>query len=446
MFGSLSERLQEIMKKLSGRGRLNESNIRDALQEVKFALLEADVNYKVVKGFINEVKEKALGSEVMKSLTPGQQVIKIVRDELNRIMGSEHQQVNLKPEGVTTVVLVGLNGSGKTTTCAKLGKYFQKKNHHPCLVAVDIYRPAAIKQLQTLGQETGLPVFNMGTEKNVLDIIKGAKKYAESNRHDILLIDSAGRLHVDEELMQELAIIKEKIRPEEILLVADATTGQDAVNIAREFDRRLDISGIILTKLDGDERGGAALSMKAVTGKPIKFIGTGEKLDALEPFYPDRMSSRILGMGDVLSFIEKAEEAIDKEKMEKQIEKMRQMEFNFNDFLEQFQMIKKMGPLDQLIGMIPGFSQLKQIKNFQVDEKQFKRVEAIIQSMTEEERRQPGIIDSSRKRRIAAGSGTDVVTVNKLLKQFLQMKKMLKRFTSGHSLNKWKLGRRIFPF
>ena len=426
-FESLSERLQEIFKKLRGKGKLTEKDIKEAMREVKVALLEADVNFKVVKDFINSVTEKALGQEVMESLTPGQQVIKIVNDELIALMGSTQSRLNIGNKVPAVIMMVGLQGSGKTTACGKLANLLKKQGKNPLLVACDVVRPAAIKQLQVVGANVNVPVFTMGDKVNPVDIAKASIDYAKSHNSDVIIIDTAGRLHVDEELMEELVNIKRAVQPDEILLVVDAMTGQDAVNVASSFNARLDITGVILTKLDGDTRGGAALSIKAVTQKPIKYIGTGEKLTDLEPFYPDRMASRILGMGDVLTLIEKAQAAIDEKKAQELGQKLLTKQFTLEDFLEQLQSLKNMGPLDQLLSMIPGMNK-NMLKNVDFSEKDLKRIEAIIQSMTKEERQNPSIINGSRKKRIAKGSGTTIQQVNSLLKQFEETKKMMKKF------------------
>ncbi|MDI3546652.1 MAG: signal recognition particle subunit [Halanaerobiales bacterium] len=429
IFEGLAEKLQGTLKKLRGKGKLSEKDVKTALKEVKLALLEADVNYKVVKKFVKKVEERAVGHDVMQSLTPGQQVIKIVNDELTELMGGSKSDLTFSPEPPTVIMLAGLQGAGKTTSAGKLARTLKKQGKQPLLVAGDIYRPAAIKQLQVLGDRLDIPVFSMGDQHDPVDIAKAGISYAGSHGNDIVILDTAGRLHIDEKMMEELKAIKENIHPHEILLVVDAMTGQDAVNVAKNFDQALGIDGVILTKLDGDARGGAALSIKAVTGKPIKFVGMGEKLDALEPFYPDRMASRILGMGDVLSLIEKAEASIDAQKAQELEEKLRQNEFTLEDFLEQMDQVRNMGPLDQILGMIPGFAGAGQLKNLQVDEKQLDHIEAIINSMTPEERRKPEIINGSRRRRIARGSGTSIQEVNRLLKQFKQTKKMMKQLS-----------------
>jgi len=426
IFSGLAEKLQDTLKKLSGKGKLTEKDVDSALREVKLALLEADVNYKVVKNLINNIKERAIGQEVMDSLTPGQQVVKIVNEELTKLMGGEQSEIEISSEPPTLIMLVGLQGSGKTTTAGKLAKMFKKEGKNPLLVAGDIYRPAAIRQLQVLGDRLEIPVFSMGDKQDPVDIIKAGLSKAESAGNDIVIMDTAGRLHIDEEMMDELQDIKTHTDPDEILLVVDSMTGQDAVNVSENFDEKLGIDGVVLTKLDGDARGGAALSVKAVTGKPIKFIGTGEKLEDFEPFHPDRMSNRILGMGDVLSLIEKAEEAIDQEKAKKLEERLKNNQFTFEDFLDQLEQLRDMGPLDQIMGMIPGMSGAKQLKNLQVDEKQLDHIEAIINSMTQEEKVEPNIINGSRRKRIAKGSGTSIQEVNRLLKQYRETKKMIK--------------------
>jgi len=431
-FESLADRLQETFKKIRGKGKVSEDDVKQMTREIRLALLEADVNFKVVKEFINRVKERAVGQEVLKSLTPGQQVIKVVQDELTELMGGEQSKLNLSTKPPTVIMLVGLQGAGKTTSNGKLANYVRKQfNKNPLFVAGDVYRPAAIKQLQTLGKQLNMPVFSLGEEADPVDIaIQGVEKAKEDN-HDVVLIDTAGRLHVDEEMMKELQRIEAAIHPDETLLVVDAMTGQDAVNVAESFSERLNLTGIILTKLDGDTRGGAALSVKAVTGKTIKFAATGEKLDALEPFHPDRMASRILGMGDVLTLIEKAQQDMDEQKIKDMEKKMRTMSFTFDDFLEQLGQVRKMGPLDELLSMMPGANKLRGVKNMQIDDKQIVQVEAIIRSMTSEEKEVPDIINASRKRRIANGSGTSIQDVNRLLKQFKDMTKMMKQMMGG---------------
>jgi len=436
LFSSLSEKLQDTFKRLKGKGKLSEADIDAAMREVKMSLLEADVNFKVVKKFIASIKERATGSEVLESLTPGQQVIKIVNEELVNLMGETEASIEFATKPPTIIMMVGLQGSGKTTSSAKLAKTFKKKGRSPLLAACDIYRPAAIKQLEVLGEQLEVPVFSKGQENPVL-IAEEAIAYAKNNGNDIVIIDTAGRLHIDEELMAELKNVKERVNPTEILLVVDAMTGQDAVNVAETFDQSFAITGLILTKLDGDTRGGAALSIREVTGKPIKFVGMGEKLDALETFHPDRMASRILGMGDVLTLIEKAQENFDLKKAQEIEAKLRSEQFTLDDFLDQLQQMKSMGPIEDILGMIPGMN--KQLKNLQVDEKDLVRTEAIIQSMTSKERENPDIISGSRKKRIAMGSGTKVQDVNKLLKQFLEAKKMMKQLSGGgQSLKKAK--------
>lgn len=428
-FESLSDRLQNVFKRLRGKGKLTEQDLTEAMREVRMALLEADVNYKVVKDFITAVKERSVGSEVMESLTPGQQVVKIVNEELTRLMGNNPAQINNAGRGPTVIMMVGLQGSGKTTSSAKLARYFKKHGRRPMLAACDIYRPAAIKQLEILGQQLDVPVFSLGDQVSPVEIAKGAYAAAERQAIDILILDTAGRLHVDDALMAELDAICAALPPQEILLVVDAMTGQDVVKVTETFNSRLNLTGVVLTKMDGDTRGGAALSVKAVTGKPIKFVGMGEKTDALEPFYPDRMASRILGMGDVLTLIEKAQESVDIKKAQEMEKKLRKAEFTLEDFLDQMQQMKNMGPLDQLLGMLPGAGKIKGLKDLQVDPKDMAHTEAIIRSMTPEERRKPVIINGSRRKRIAAGSGTTITDVNRLLKQFEQAQKMMKQMS-----------------
>lgn len=427
IFTNLAEKLQAAMSNLKRHGKLTEKDVDAALREVRLALLEADVNYKVVKDSVARVKERAIGQEVLSSLSPAQQVIKIVRDELTELMGGQNKRLELASRPPTVIMMVGLQGAGKTTTSAKLALQLKKQGHRPLLVAGDVYRPAAIKQLMVLGDQIDVPVFQMGDKISPVDIAKAGVEHAKTHNNDVVLLDTAGRLHTDEALMQELSAIKEATHPHQILLLVDAMTGQDAVNVAQEFDRRLDVSGVILTRLDGDARGGAALSIRAVTGKPIMFAAMGEKLDALEPFYPERIASRILGMGDVLSLIEKAEATIDETKAKEMAERLKTAEFGLDDFLEQMKQLRSMGPLDQLMEMIPGMSQVKGMKGMEIDEKRLKHIEAIILSMTPRERRNPSIIDGSRKRRIAAGSGTKVQDVNRLLKQFRDTKQMMKQ-------------------
>jgi signal recognition particle subunit SRP54 len=427
MFENLSTRLQGIFKSLRNRGKLTEKEVDLALREVRTALLEADVNFKVAKAFIDRVRKRAVGEEVLMSLTPAQQVIKIVHEELTSLMGGQSSKIAFSPKPPTILMLVGLQGSGKTTSCAKLASLMRKQGRKPLLAAADVYRPAAIKQLQVLGAQLGVEVFTLGDRADPADIAAGAVERARSMGHDTVILDTAGRLHIDDAMMEELERVKARVAPTEMLLVVDAMTGQDAVNVAAVFNERLGIQGVILTKLDGDARGGAALSVREVTGKPIKFVATGEKLDALEQFHPDRMSSRILGMGDVLTIIEKAQETFDLEQAKKLEEKLRKQEFTLDDFMGQLQDVRKMGPLDQLLGMIPGVARSKALKDVRVDEKQFSKIEAIIRSMTPSERKNPSSIDGSRKRRIAAGSGTRVQEVNALLKQYDQARKMLRQ-------------------
>lgn len=425
-FEGLSDKLSAVFKKLKGKGKLSESDIKESMREVRMALLEADVNIAIVKEFVKRVTERSVGVEVLESLTPAQQVIKIVNEELIAIMGTEAARVEFASKPPTIIMLVGLQGSGKTTHAGKLANYFRKQSHRPLLVACDVYRPAAIKQLQVVGAQLNIPVFEMGDKEKPENIATKAIAHAKDYGHDIVILDTAGRLHIDEALMDELKRVKERVNPKEILLVVDAMTGQDAVNVAQSFNEQLEIDGVILTKLDGDTRGGAALSVRYVTGKPIKFAGVGEKLSDLEQFHPDRMASRILGMGDVLTLIEKAEQEFDAKAAEKLEQKMRTNSFNFNDFLEQLANVKKMGPLDKLLEMIPGIDK-NALKDVKFDPKEMARVEGIIHSMTDAERENPDIINPSRKRRIAAGSGMKVEDVNRLLKRFEESKKMMKK-------------------
>jgi signal recognition particle subunit SRP54 len=424
---SLAAKLQATLKKLGGKGKLSEKDVKEALREVRVALLEADVNYKVVKEFISKVKERAVGHEVMASLTPAQQVIKIVYEELAALMGGTVSKLEPASRPPTVVMVVGLQGAGKTTTCAKLARLLRREGRRPLLVAADVYRPAAIKQLQVLGEQLEIPVFSLGDRHKPVDIAKGAREHALSHGHDFVIIDTAGRLHIDEDLMGELVEIKTALEPRHCLLVVDAMTGQDAVTVAEAFQAKLTLDGIILTKLDGDTRGGAALSVRAVTGCPIKFVGIGEKVDALEPFHPQRLASRILGMGDVLTLIEKAQATL-AGKGKELGERLKAADFNLEDFLAQLQQVQQIGPIDQILGMLPGAGKMKKLQGMAVDEKQLQQVEAIINSMTIKERRNPGIIDASRKRRIAKGSGTKVQDVNRLLKQFEQSRRLLKQF------------------
>jgi signal recognition particle subunit SRP54 len=431
MFDSLSEKLDAAFKRLKGHGTLTEKNISEGLREVRMALLEADVHFKVVKQFVADIKERALGKEVMSSLTPGQQVVKIVNEELARLMGGRHEGLNLAGTHPVPLMLVGLQGSGKTTTAGKLAVMLRKQGRKPYLVPADVYRPAAIDQLQKLGGQLGVPVFESRTDMDPVDICRQARVAAQKAGCDTVLLDTAGRLHIDETLMGELKAIKASVQPADILLVADAMTGQDAVNMASSFDGALDIGGVVLTKMDGDARGGAALSIKSITGKPIKFIGVGEKLNDLEPFHPDRMASRILGMGDVLTMIEKAQSAVDAKEAAELEKKLRKNEFTLEDFRNQMVKIRKMGSLSDLLGMIPGMGKLKQMKNLEVDDSELIHIEAIINSMTPHERRHYNIINGSRRRRIAKGSGTTVQDVNRLLKNYMQVMKMMKKFSKG---------------
>ena len=432
-FESLSEKLNEAFKKLRGKGRLTESDVREAMREVRMALLEADVSFKVVKQFTKSVTEKAVGTDVLEALNPAQMVIKIVNQELCDLMGGQNQKLNIGSKSPSVVMLVGLQGAGKTTNGAKLAAYMRKQGKRPLLAACDIYRPAAIKQLETVGAQLDIPVFQMG-QTNPVDIAKAAIEHAKKHGNDLVFLDTAGRLHIDEALMDELKNIKAAVEPAEILLVVDAMTGQDAVNAANAFDEALGITGVMLTKLDGDARGGAALSITASTGKPIKFIGVGEKLDMIEPFHPDRMASRILGMGDVLTLIEKAEQSYDAKKAQETAEKLLQNRFTLNDYLDQMDQLKNMGDLGDLMAMVPGVD-AKALKGAQLDEKALNRQKAVIQSMTMKERENPAIINSSRKKRIAAGCGQTVVDVNRILKQYDAMNQMMKQF-SGRKLKK----------
>lgn len=444
-FENLTNRLQDAFKRLRGKGKVTEADVNEAMREVRLALLEADVNFKVVKDLVARVKERAVGIEVLRNLNPAQQVIKVVNEELTSLMGGTQAKLNLN-QRPTIIMMVGLQGAGKTTTTGKLALYLKKQNRKPLLVACDIYRPAAIKQLQVLGEQIQAPVFTLGNNVSPVEIARQAIQYAKEHQLDTVLIDTAGRLHIDEALMNELKDIREVTKPQEILLVVDAMTGQDAVNVAESFNQQLELTGVVLTKLDGDTRGGAALSVKAVTGCPIKFAAMGEKLDALEPFHPDRMASRILGMGDVLTLIEKAQAQVDAEKAAELEKKMRNMEFTLDDFLEQLGQIRKLGSLEDILKMIPGIN--KQLKNVQVDEKQITRVEAIIQSMTKAEKQNPSIINASRRKRIAAGSGTTVNEVNRVLKQFEDMKKIMKQMTNmtKGKKGKGKPGKMRLPF
>ncbi|MHC1785490.1 MAG: signal recognition particle protein [Christensenellales bacterium] len=423
-FEGLSDKLQRAFKKLTGKGKLNEQNIKDAMREVRMALLEADVNYIVVKDFVKKVTDRCVGSEILSSLSAGQQVIKVVNEELTQLMGGANARLTWSPSVPTIYMLCGLQGSGKTTMAGKLASYLQKQGKKPLLAACDIYRPAAIKQLQVVGEKVKVPVFEKGTQDPVLTS-REAVEFARYYGHDVLIIDTAGRLHIDETLMGELENIKKAVRPQEILLVVDAMTGQDAVNVASAFNDKLSIDGVIITKLDGDTRGGAALSVRAVTGKPIKFAGTGEKMDAIEPFHPDRMASRILGMGDVLTLIEKASEAMTEQEAQAQGKKQNLQDLTLDDFLEQMQQLKKMGPLQNVLGMLPGVG--SKLKGVQIDDNAMKKPEAIIRSMTRKERTRPDILNASRRKRIAAGAGVSVQDVNQLMRQFDQMRKMMKQ-------------------
>ena len=443
VFGSLASKLQETFDKLRNKGKLSESDVNEAMREIRMALLEADVNFKVVKQFVSSVKERALGAEVLESLTPGQQVVKIVNDELVALLGSTESKITIASKPPTVIMLCGLQGAGKTTTVGKLGRLLKSQGRRPLLAACDLQRPAAIKQLQIVGEGVGLPVFAKTVDSTPLEVATEALEHAKRNGNDILIVDTAGRLHVDEDLMQELRDIKAEIEPHEILLVVDAMTGQDAVNVAKSFNESLEITGLIMTKLDGDARGGAALSVKSVTGCPIKFVGMGEKNDALEVFHPERMASRILGMGDVLTLIEKAQNAYDEKKAKELEDKFFKSQFSLEDFYEQLQGMKKMGSFQDILGMLPGMGANKALKNVEVDEHQMKITEAIILSMTPEERRNEHIINGSRKKRIAAGAGTTVQEVNRLLKQFEQSKKMMKQMSG---MVKGRKGKKGFNF
>lgn len=445
MFQSLSEKLENAFRKFKNKGKLTESDIKAGMREIKLALLEADVNFKVVKDFINSVSERAVGADVLESLLPAQQIVKIVNEELTSLMGGTQSKLTISSKPPTVVMMVGLQGAGKTTHAGKLAGMYKKQGKHPLLVACDIYRPAAIKQLQIVGEKLDIPVFTMGDKESPVKIASEGVKFAIQKGYDMVFVDTAGRLHIDEELMKELQDIKTAVTPTEILLTIDAMIGQDAVTVAKTFNELLDVTGVILTKLDGDTRGGAALSVKHVTGKPIKFIGTGEKLDAIEPFYPDRMASRILGMGDVLSLIEKAEQAFDEKKAAELEKKIRESTFTLDDYLEQFSQIKNMGSLDQLMGMMPGVKP-GALKDAKIDEKAIARTEAIIKSMTMTEREKPEILNASRKKRIAAGSGTTVEEVNKLLRQFEQTRKLMKQFSNPKQFSKFGRKKMKIPF
>ena len=443
-FESLASKLQEVFKQLRSKGKLTENDVKTAMREVKIALLEADVNFKIVKQFIKKVTERAVGTEVLEGLNPGQQVIKIVNEELINLMGTTQSKLTFANRPPTIYMMVGLQGAGKTTSSGKLAGLLRKQGKNPLLVACDVYRPAAIKQLQVVGKTYNIPVFEMGDKISPVEISKKAVEYAAEQKYDVILIDTAGRLHINEELMEELKNIKTAVHPQEILLVVDAMTGQDAVTVAESFDGQLGVDGIILTKLDGDARGGAALSVRSVTSKPIKYIGMGEKMEDLEPFHPDRMASRILGMGDVLSLIEKAQQSFDEKQAMELQKKMRENDFTLDDFLEQMQQVKKMGPIKDLIGMIPGMNQLNMDALNNVDPaKEMSRTEAIIQSMTKEERANPSILNGPRKKRIANGCGRSIADVNRLVKQFEELKKLMKQMSD---MQKGKRGKMKFPF
>lgn len=446
-FEGLADRLQSTIQKIRGKGKVTEADVKEMMREVRLALLEADVNFKVVKNFVKKVSERAVGQDVLKSLTPGQQVIKVVKEELTELMGGEQSKIAVSNRPPTVIMMVGLQGAGKTTTTGKLANLLRKKyNRNPLLVAADVYRPAAIQQLETLGKQLNMPVFSLGDKVSPVEIARQAIEKAKEDHRDYVLIDTAGRLHIDEALMNELKEIKELTKPDEIFLVVDAMTGQDAVNVAQSFNEQLGLSGVVLTKLDGDTRGGAALSIRAVTNTPIKFVGMGEKMDALEAFHPERMASRILGMGDVLTLIEKAQASFDEEKTKDLEQKMRTASFTLDDFLDQLGQVRKLGPLDELLKMMPGANKIKGLNNIQVDEKQIGHVEAIIRSMTKEEKLHPEIINAGRRKRIAKGSGRTVSEVNRLLKQFEDMKKMMKQMSGLQAKAKKKGGFGGFKF
>ena len=440
MFDSITEKLTAIFSKLKSRGKLSEKDIKSSLREIRLALLEADVNYLIVKNFISEIEKRALGETVQKSLAPGQQIVKIVNEQLIALMKSDASEMAFPKNKTTKIIIVGLQGSGKTTACAKLALHYKKQNFNPLLVAADIYRPAAIKQLETLGKSIEVPIYSENS-KNISKIAKNSLKFADKNQHNLIIFDTAGRLHIDDKMMSELENLAKTIKPEEVLYIADSMTGQDAVNSAKEFNSRLNLTGLILTKLDGDARGGAAISIRAITQKPIRFVSVGEKLNDLEPFHPDRMASRILGMGDMLTLIEKAESVFEKDEAEKLEKKLRKNLFTLEDFLTQLRQMQKMGSLDEILKMMPGANS-KMMKNINVDEKDIKHIEAIVLSMTKMEREHPEIINGSRRQRIANGSGTSLQKVNQLLKQFEQMKKMMKNFNKG----KLKFGNQFLPF
>lgn len=445
VFEGLSEKLQQTLQKFKGKTRVTDKDVKEMMREIKLALLEADVNFKVVKDFVNKVSERAVGTDVLESLTPGQQVVKIVNEEMIELLGGSNSKVTFASKPPTVIMLVGLQGAGKTTTAGKLSNMLRKQGKNPLLVACDVYRPAAIKQLQVVGGQLNVPVFTIENNQNPVEIAKAALEHVKVKQYDLVIIDTAGRLHIDETLMDELVNIKSTVKPHEILLVVDSMTGQDAVNVAESFNEKLGVDGLILTKLDGDTRGGAALSVKAVTGKPIKFACIGEKLSDIEAFFPDRMASRILGMGDVLSLIEKAQEAFDEKKALEMERKLRTQQFTLDDFLDQMQQIKKMGPLNQVLGMLPGMN-TKMLDSAQVDEKKMSHTEAIIQSMTRKERIDPSIVNGSRRKRIATGSGTTIQEVNKLLKDFEEMKKLFKMVASSGKAGKKGLGKFRMPF
>ncbi|MBR4770198.1 MAG: signal recognition particle protein [Clostridia bacterium] len=440
MFQSLTEKLANAFKRFRNKGKLTEADVREGMREVKRALLEADVNFKVVRDFISDVTERAVGQEVLESLLPAQQIVKIVNEELIKLMGSETAKLEISPKPPTVVMMAGLQGAGKTTHAAKIAKLMKSKGKNPLLVACDIYRPAAIDQLKIVGEAAGIPVFSLGNKVSPVEIAKAGVEHAKKNGYDMVFLDTAGRLHIDDELMEELEKIRDQVEPTEILLVVDAMLGQDAVNVAKTFNERLELTGVVLTKLDGDTRGGAALSVRYVTGKPIKFIGTGEKLDMIEQFHPDRMASRILGMGDVLSLIEKAEAAYDAKTAAEMEKKLREQTFTLEDFLVQLRQLKKMGNLEQILGMMPGVN-ASALKDANIDEKQTAKTEAIVLSMTKQERMDPSVIGGSRRRRIAKGSGTTVEDVNRLLKQFDQMKKLMKQFSGKRGMRLPGMGR-----
>ena len=445
-FDGLGDKLQDIFKRMKGQGKISEKDLKAVMREVKVALLEADVNYKVVKQFVDNVTNRAVGEEVMESLTPGQQVVKIVHDELTQLLGGTQSKLTINSKPPTVIMMVGLQGSGKTTTSGKLGKLLKKQGKRPLLTACDVYRPAAIKQLQVLGEQLDIPVYTLGDKISPVDIAKGAIEHAKSHGNDIVILDTAGRLHIDEVLMEELKNVKEVAQPTEILLVVDSMVGQDAVNVADSFNELLDITGVVLTKLDGDTRGGAALSIKTITGKPIKFAGMGEKLDALEPFHPDRMASRILGMGDVMTLIEKAQETVDQKKAEEMTKKLMKAEFTLEDYLDQMEQLQNMGNINSMLEMMPGMSKNK-LKDIQIDERDMAHTKAIILSMTPAERRNPKIINGSRRKRIAAGSGMKVQDVNRLLKQYEQSQVLMKQFGGMATGKKGKKGGKFkLPF